>query len=361
MAYKVLPFLSRIERNWFWASFTISVVLVATYFALHCWIDGEQKKVSLSSEQLELARTILNDPAYNAANLPDSTINGDSLRKVRLEHYLYLTLDIPTSNTGAVSDQFSITQTLESFSINELKLLLPNISFTVPSVFWLSGKMSLLEVIFWALFGLAASVLYRVTEAIRDKEFNARKIPIHIAKLVYAPLSTMVVVFSISLWTADRGEAFIGISNGLVIGSFILGFFSGRTVDLLKRIKDILLPLGNDNTMGESAQGPIYQLRGMLQIWTPNGSKPATAWQSASVRISSLDSPGRTEQIVRVFEDGSFELPYLRAGKYLLTAQLSIDQILYKQQQTIDVSKDQEDQELVIYLKELYSYEPHTA
>lgn len=127
--------------------------------------------------------------------------------------------------------------------------------FKVRSYFWSTGKAAYLEIVFWTLFGVLCSILYYVTEAIRaaakdpaSPGFDPDEIPNHFARLAYAPIVSLILVFGYQFFSGEQFAA-IETGKGMLIISFLLGFYSGRAMKLLDKIKEILLPFG-----GEEAQ-----------------------------------------------------------------------------------------------------------
>ena len=100
-----------------------------------------------------------------------------------------------------------------------------------------------LEIIFWTWFGLIASLLYNVSEALRTTEFKINEVGVHIAKFFYSPLISLVIYFSINNLISDGSISLAEFSHGTIVFAFILGFFSGRAIELLTRVKDLILPL----------------------------------------------------------------------------------------------------------------------
>lgn len=358
MPLSPLSFLSRVEREWFWSSLAISLLVIVVYVVLHCALDGEGELIYLTDVQVENANEILSDPVFDTLRHQESKVSGDSLCKLQLTRYLEVVLGCSTMEADTLNGASPVAKTIAPFTVTELKRMLPTLPFKVPSLFWLSGKKAMLEMIFWALFGLIASILYRVTEAIQNREFDARKIPIHLAKIIYAPLSTIILIFSIGSWTSDNGKAFMSVSYGLIVGSFVLGFFSGRTVDLLKRIKDILLPLGGDEEKGLSQEYDLYRLQGQLKFNTLTEPQPEADFTKVRLQIRAVHHPKLKTYIAKVDSNGQFEFPYVETGKYMLQGSYEDGQDVWTAQQIVEVDTEQEKLNLTIYLNQLNESTP---
>lgn len=119
--------------------------------------------------------------------------------------------------------------------------------FTVRSYFWLTGGGLYWEVIFWTWFGLIASLLFNVSESLRTPPHKLLQDELwtHIAKFFYAPLCSIAIFLGLSLAITDQKVLDqVNFSPNQILVAFILGFFSGRVIDLLQRIKNVILPDG---------------------------------------------------------------------------------------------------------------------
>lgn len=170
----------------------------------------------------------------------DSSDNLDSITKVDIIQKDEL--------TEAISGKYgnNIEKIMDNYSLDTFIQILPTYPFKIKSYFWLSGHLLYLELIFWTLFGVFASLFYNVSEAIKRDEFKIGEIPIHIAKIFYAPLITIAIYLMINNLTSS-GDVFIpSAGKGIIVLSFILGFFSGRAIRLLNKIKELILPKGKE-------------------------------------------------------------------------------------------------------------------
>lgn len=235
------PF-TRVTIIWIIGTLILTAGLISSYLYLHEKYMGQQL-VQLDEDQYkEIDSLIKYYEQLNLENVPPNSVarvkeENEQLAKEKIN--LYLNLEFPTN-----SSPFSFANITEKFPVQRLPSILEKVDVPTASYFWLFGRKVYLEIIFWALFGVIASILYRTSEEMFLGEFKEGKIPIHIAKLIYAPISTIVLYFSADLFISD--EANNQISHWIIVFSFILGFYSGRMVDLLNRIKDVLLPLGKD-------------------------------------------------------------------------------------------------------------------
>ncbi|WP_276485133.1 hypothetical protein [Paraflavitalea pollutisoli] len=125
----------------------------------------------------------------------------------------------------------------------EIVAFLTDTRYKVDAFFYLAGPLVYLEVIFWSLFGVLASLLYYVSDAERkkDEEFDPAQIPYQKAKMFYAPLATLVLVLGYSM-IAGENLVDIDAGKGMIVFAFLAGFYSGRTMNFLDRLKEFLLP-----------------------------------------------------------------------------------------------------------------------
>jgi len=122
----------------------------------------------------------------------------------------------------------------------------------VSSYFWLSGIGAYIEIIFWTIFGVLAFLIYSISCVIADKKvtFDPNHIPSQLSKLFYAPVITLIIIFAYQYATSGEGIE-LETSKGILIVSFLLGFYSGRAIELLNRVKDVILPYSATTLQGD--------------------------------------------------------------------------------------------------------------
>jgi len=119
------------------------------------------------------------------------------------------------------------------------------------SFFWLSGDAAIIEVIFWSLFGTLCSFLYYFVENKKKGTVDQREFPSYIAKIFYTPFVSIIIYFSPNLFTTDNSfSLFFGYWT--IVIAFVLGFFSGRAIELLDRLKNFLFPYNTAQQGGET-------------------------------------------------------------------------------------------------------------
>ncbi|NEU08638.1 hypothetical protein GZH53_09975 [Flavihumibacter sp. R14] len=126
----------------------------------------------------------------------------------------------------------------------------------VKSYFWLTGPAVYFEIIFWSLFGVLSSLLFNLSLVARNRsedelhprvEFDSNEIPYQVAKLLYAPFCSLILILGYNYFK-DANIADISSSKGVIVFAFISGFYSARVIAFLDRLKEVLLPPGKTDT-----------------------------------------------------------------------------------------------------------------
>ncbi|RDC62876.1 peptidase associated/transthyretin-like domain-containing protein [Adhaeribacter pallidiroseus] len=226
----------------------------------------------------------------------------------------------------------------------------------VHSFFWLTEDLVFLEIIFWSLFGLLASIFYNVSESLREKNDPAKQYDSSIeyvnwAKLFYAPLTTIVIYFSVQLVTTDNLEAnFNNLRHGLIILCFVLGFFSGRTVELLERFKNLILPLNkavdDPNKLSQKDTSLIAPVINGKVTFSPTiDPAPNDQLPSTIINVSSAD--GKISLKTVPDATGNFSIPVPPEGLYTVSALLTVGAQSYTSKQDITI-KNGEDLKIIL-------------
>jgi hypothetical protein len=140
---------------------------------------------------------------------------------------------------------------------------LSKVRLKIASYFWLTGPEVYFEIMFWSLFGVLCSILFNIGNIIRNSttnpdkartQFDNSEIYSQVAKMAYAPICTLVIILGYNFF--DQGTvADISSSKGVLVFSFIGGFYSSRMMAFLDRLKEVLLP-----NSGTSEAPPIENL-----------------------------------------------------------------------------------------------------
>ena len=165
-------------------------------------------------------------------------------------------------------DSANLCNILPSFLPKPSYQQIESIRIVIDSRFWLVGQDTYIEIIFWTIFGVLASLIYLVADVTRDptKEFDPSQIFYQLAKLFYAPLISMILIFGYQ-YASDGKGGNIEVSKMILVVAFLLGFYSGRAMELLNRIKEVLLPFGSSaNTSTTSTTTTAAGSKGELTV-----------------------------------------------------------------------------------------------
>ncbi|WPU91349.1 hypothetical protein SNE25_18690 [Mucilaginibacter sabulilitoris] len=260
--------------GWLLTLCLVLVLVSAIYLILHSCNKGSDHK-KLDNIQLLNIDNIL--AGYSDTDLLAS--KDPAAKKVILN--LWVQRDQALSNfltseyNGQVNEAWlkQVNTLLINLNNKDAKTYLNGKEIIVNSFFWFVGPGTYAEVLFWALIGVLTSLIYYVSNAngIKIKQtdetdsdtadtagtgpFNTAEIPGQVSKLFYAPVSALVLVFGYNLLGDSTTKMTdITMGNGLLLFSFISGFFSGRVMKFLDKLKDLILPLGSSaNTTTTSA------------------------------------------------------------------------------------------------------------
>jgi hypothetical protein len=166
--------------------------------------------------------------------------------------------------------------------------------------------------------------------------FDPAEISGQVSKMFYAPVSALVLVLGYNLLTADNNKMTdISIGKGLLLFSFIAGFFSGRVMKFIDRLKDLVLPLSatgnaaattdNSNAANEKVADITTELQLAPELaLTPEGADIVDGgFNSATVTLK--PETGDVITLVKPADDQSagFTAAKVPFGKYILQASLA--------------------------------------
>ncbi len=290
--------------TWLIFASILSIATIWLYLCLHNSNPGEKIEY-LNKDQISAIHTITKVPQ----DIPEDQLPQVN-RKLKKSLQFYL-LDLMT-----YSDNKQVEQLVDNYSLDELNLLLPNFPFKVKSFFWLRNPYILLEIVFWSLFGLMANLMYSVT---LTTSFDKNRIPEHIGKIFYTPFSAIIIYLSFNALTNEGSISLDGIGHNVIVLSFILGFFTRRTILLIGKVKDLILP-SSDTTTAPATPNNI--LSGQIDL----ASIPEDAQsliEETSVILKALS--GNYEQTIQVDKTGNYTLEHIPNGDYSLTHKLHTD------------------------------------
>lgn len=262
------------EQNHWLAFLTFILVLtVGVYLAMHNlekYTEGEAKTYYDDPHEAEFKTMDANDISYltslineGSTSIPvGSTLQAEedsgSTEKQNQSTVLRFKLN-PNSHTVKkyIVNQLPYVypdDTVKIFSLldeqpNSLAInFIQNAKFRVKSYFWLAGPHTYVEIIFWTIFGVITSILFYIAMAIANGTgFKPSETPGHLAKIVYSPFISLIIIFSYNYLSNPDSFIDVSASKGTLIISFLLGFYSSRAMKLLDKLKDLILPYGDDS------------------------------------------------------------------------------------------------------------------
>jgi len=239
-------------RNWLlMLCLLLSVVLIGYILSHKIW-HGKQY-IQLEKKQLLVLNKYLNNNKNDSQeidSMPISNRERDAYLVSFLQSEMHQQLD---------AKEFSQTMNLISKMNNETVIdFLSEKKFLVDSVFWLTGNGAYFEALLWSLMGVLVSLIYYVSIANTKSlhtagnddsgSFDPAEISGQVAKMFYAPACTIVLILGYQYLTDSNNSMIdISVNNGLIVFAFISGFFSGRVMRFLDRLKELILPFGTSS------------------------------------------------------------------------------------------------------------------
>ena len=228
----------------------------------------------------------------------------------------------------------SIALLVSTYSKKELKKILPKYGFKIKGFFWLSGSWLYIEILFWTIFGIFASMFFVSSESIVKGTFDDLEGESFLARLIYGPMTAIIIILGYNALFSDNGIFLTSSSKVIIIVSFILGFFSARMMELLRRLRDIFLPLASiDKKSGSGSTGD--ESASSLSGFVSNADGTFSSSQMSSVAISIMDAGG-TVRKQNADEKGYFRFTDLSPGEYEISAMVVIDDEIYSGVDLVD-------------------------
>jgi hypothetical protein len=242
----------------------VALVLVAVvYVLLHIGYKGTDHK-QLNNVQLlniDNVLAVYSDPDSALLNSKDQVAVKKAVLAKREERDRALFNFLINEYDGRI--QGYRLKRMDGLLINlnnkDVKAYLTDSEIIVDDFFWFTGSGTYLEVLFWALIGVLVSLIYYVSIANREAlkvagdadtgPFDPAEISGQVSKMFYAPVCALVLVLGYNLLTGSNSKMTdISIGKGLLLFSFIAGFFSGRVMKFIDGLKDLVLPNSASNT-----------------------------------------------------------------------------------------------------------------
>ncbi|MBL7799082.1 MAG: hypothetical protein JNL95_00030 [Chitinophagales bacterium] len=346
--------MEKLKQGKYWFLFLIAIqTLVAILYILsHVFFHGKEVK-TLSTNQYQNLSLVVAD--YNSST--------DSIEKAsRSERDTRIICFLKTSfEEDSIVPLNSIFNCLSSVKTKDVMSFFKDQEFNVSSYFWFKGYQSFLEVLLWSLVGVLLSLIYYVSLSNKAKEkdndnpdlphtFEYKEIYDHVAKMVYAPICTLVLILSYTYISSDNSVANVSAGKGMLVFSFIAGFYSGRVMKFLDKLKELLLPTGGTDKSGGSSVTPAKPLPPQAPIITDNtaftlntgqlGGDAPTDFKNLTISLTKVSSEA-SEQIPLEWNDEQkhyLAKQKLSSGKYKVIAELvDENQSVIKEYGAIDI------------------------
>lgn len=309
-------------------------LVVSSYIVSH---NGRQ----YGHEWVQLDKTQLNTINKYLVQFPDDTLKTqDSVRQQR-NQLLMLFINkeyfgkVDSAHLALVNSLLSSTPTKDCLDV------LTSTKIKCKSFFWLSDSYVYIEALFWSMMGVLVSLIYYVSLANSrgsnlggDDDagtFNPSQVPSQIAKLFYAPACTIVLILGYHYLSDKSGNMVdISVNKGLIVFAFIAGFFSGRVMKFLDRLKELLLPYSptaastSNSTAATTTDVTVaLQLSEALSQSTHAAAIAEAGFNAATVTLT--NSAGQVIALTNPTEDQSdaFLAKAIPTGKYTLKAFMS--------------------------------------
>jgi hypothetical protein len=145
------------------------------------------------------------------------------------------------------SQLIAIRQNMKALSTDETALFLAEKQIVIKDYFWFIGPMMYLEAMFWTIIGALCSIMFAVAMDMRNypgkrnAKYYISKIPYDVAKLFYAPFGTVVLLLAYN-YIRHRNVTEVNTTQGMIVFAYFVGLLSGRLMNALNNIKEMLLP-----------------------------------------------------------------------------------------------------------------------
>lgn len=361
-------------RTWSGASWLLSlccflIALAAVYIWVHQDRHRGREYIQLNATQIQGLNNILS--VY-----PDSgkaILQTDSARRARAQRDAAVIEFLQSEYRGKI-DSVQVLQlqsVISKFDNKDIGNYLTNKKIVVQSFFWLIGSDVYLEAWLWSLFGVLVSLIYYVSLAyskslsiIGDDDggkFDPSELPSQIGKMFYAPACTIVIVLGYHFLSGSGSNMIdINVNKGLIIFSFISGFFSGRLMKFLDKLKDLFLPVtetanNSKTTVAAKADTSVQLKLSEALLQSPDATAIVEAGYNAAVVTLTPESGGDAIKLENPDDDQAdvFTGKQLATGTYVLQASLAYKKegdtvINMAGKQTVQLKENQNDFTLLL-------------
>jgi hypothetical protein len=243
----------------------LSVVILA-YFLLHSHFTGDDHKKLDTTQLANIDNIFSENPDPVTATVKATPTDSVKVQRAKRDKLLCAFLQNEYDGKLDTGHWNQLNTVLLGMNNKDAKLYLTNQEIIVHDYFWFTGSLTYIEVILWALVGVLVSLIYYVSLAnsqqAKDADeqngdigpFDSSEISGQVAKMFYAPICALVLVLGYNLLNADNKMTDISIGKGLLLFSFICGFFSGRVMKFIDRLKDLVLPVSSSSGTGATGK-----------------------------------------------------------------------------------------------------------
>jgi hypothetical protein len=370
-------FMSYSEKKWFQLLLITLSALVIIYITLHLVFSNTNKfeYIQLNTDQTQQINRIYFDtdstskrdidnikkdtpnttanqtvdtPKFKIASQKKDSCNCEAYSKNhRVIKYLTNEFDgkIDTTQLDSLNSYLRCARPLEAVGF------LFKVRFKVHSYFWLSDPSIYFEIIFWTWFGVIASLLFNIGQVSRNSTnnpkdlstyFDSSEIPSQVAKIAYAPLCTLIIVFGYHLFN-DKSLADISSGKGVIVFGFIGGFYSSRLISFLDRLKDLLLPNSGKTDLPVTKQP---SLKNVVILITPPQGIETTALSAAKVTLT-YELTGEITSAINIdkTQPAYFIADYIKPGIYKINTELDTKSsagtpVIHKSEQKIEMKTE---------------------
>jgi hypothetical protein len=250
------------EKRWFRFLSLNLIILAILYVGGHIYSNFCGQKYNYEYDSISKEKmTFINQITV------DATITNPKVRVSKLMQYMDNIFNYKLEK----GQRRKIENFLLSAKPTEIISYLTNTRFKVESYFWLIGPFVYLEIVFCAVFGVLSSLLFNMGHIIKNSTtdladprttFDPSEVPYQVAKLLYAPICTLAVILGYNFFK-DENIADISSSKGVIAFAFICGFYSGRLIALMDRLKEVLLPTEANPTAAKSNNSNLAPIKNL--------------------------------------------------------------------------------------------------
>jgi hypothetical protein len=338
------PFIKdHLKSIWLISVSALTILLVVTYFILHHYYKGEDQ-ILLNKDQLSVITALITQN--------DSIKTTDAQKKLLINDYL--SQNLPAKDTV-------VDHLLKTYGLNQLITVLPTYPIKIKSYFWLSGGWVLMEVVFWSLFGLIAALLYSVTTL---RGFNEVMIREHVGKFFYTPFICIIIYLALNALMNSGSISLKGVGNGVIVLSFILGFFTRRAILLLVKIKDLILPKTQDVADSDNQIRNMYpnEIKGTVTISSLSKEIFEKIRKAIKITAERNGTPEDKDSYYLITEsinkDSKFSFNSLLPGDYKVSCYVEVDSVKYGKEVTIPVKDSDLPFEIILDLVKIEEKPP---